>query len=98
MRRSYEAEASSTTVEAKVVKCTDPSEWSIDDVVKHICDTDVALAPHAVLFRKHVSSELLLNLMAVCNMVGQTKSEIYMFSHVANCQQYEYVTYVYSHW
>jgi len=55
MRRSYEAEASSTTVETKVQKTVEPSEWTIDDVVKHICDTDMALAQHAMLFRKHVS-------------------------------------------
>lgn len=54
VRRSYEAEASSTTtVDTRTHLPRDPSEWSIDDVVKHICDTDMALAPHAVLFRKH---------------------------------------------
>ncbi|XP_053397453.1 sex comb on midleg-like protein 2 isoform X1 [Mercenaria mercenaria] len=53
VRRSYEAEASSTTVDTRTHRPRDPSEWSIDDVVKHICDTDMALAPHAVLFRKH---------------------------------------------
>ncbi|KAH3729477.1 hypothetical protein DPMN_055449 [Dreissena polymorpha] len=53
VRRSYEAEASSTTVDAKPQRPANPADWSIDDVVKHICDTDTALAPHAVLFRKH---------------------------------------------
>jgi hypothetical protein len=59
VRRSYEAEASSTTtVDTRTHRPRDPAEWSIDDVVKHICDTDMALAPHAVLFRKHVSELL----------------------------------------
>jgi hypothetical protein len=58
VRRSNEAEASSTTVDTRIHRPRDPSEWSIDDVVKHICDTDMALAPHAVLFRKHVSYKL----------------------------------------
>ncbi|KAL3881659.1 hypothetical protein ACJMK2_028069 [Sinanodonta woodiana] len=58
MRRSYstfEAEASSTTAETpRPVKLSNtPSEWTIDEVVHHICDTDPALVPHTELFRKH---------------------------------------------
>ncbi|KAL4233031.1 Zinc ion binding [Mactra antiquata] len=55
IRHRYESEASSTTPPAgtRLHRPRDPLEWSIDDVVKHICDTDMALAPHAVLFKKH---------------------------------------------
>lgn len=34
----------------------DPSTWSIEDVMKFVKDADpMALAPHADLFRRHVS-------------------------------------------
>lgn len=32
-----------------------PSEWSVEDVIRFISETDPALAIHAELFRKHVS-------------------------------------------
>lgn len=51
---AYEAEASSTTSDHRPHKPTgDPSDWSIDNVINHICDTDPALAPHTEAFRKH---------------------------------------------
>ncbi|XP_029648085.1 polycomb protein Scm isoform X4 [Octopus sinensis] len=51
---AYEAEASSTTSDHRPHKVsTDPSDWSIDDVINHICDTDPALKPHTEIFRKH---------------------------------------------
>lgn len=49
---AYEAEASSTTVDTKPHKSNDPCEWSIEEVVQHICEMDPALAPHTELFRK----------------------------------------------
>lgn len=55
VRRSYstyEAEASSTTVETRPHRSNDPCEWSIEEVVQHICEMDPALAPHTELFRK----------------------------------------------
>ena len=58
VRRSYDpthqAEASSTTYDNQLHRPSDPADWSIDDVMKHICDADPALATHAELFRKHV--------------------------------------------
>lgn len=33
-----------------------PNEWSIEDVIQYISGTDAALAVHADLFRKHVST------------------------------------------
>ena len=51
---AYEAEASSTTVDTKPHKSNDPCEWSIEEVVQHICEMDPALAPHTELFRKQV--------------------------------------------
>ena len=57
VRRSYstyEAEASSTTVETRPHRSNDPCEWSIEEVVQHICEMDPALAPHTELFRKQV--------------------------------------------
>lgn len=35
-----------------------PQEWTVEGVIKFIADTDPALAIHAELFRKHVSSIL----------------------------------------
>ncbi len=38
-----------------------PSSWSIEEVMQFVRDADpTALAPHAELFRKHVSSLFLL--------------------------------------
>lgn len=36
-----------------------PQEWTVEGVIKFIADTDPALAIHAELFRKHVSSIIL---------------------------------------
>lgn len=33
----------------------DPNLWTVDDVMQYIRDIDPLLAPHADLFRKHVS-------------------------------------------
>lgn len=43
----------------------DPNLWTVDDVMQYIRDIDPLLAPHADLFRKHVSLSLNLDL-AVC--------------------------------
>ncbi|XP_069126445.1 polycomb protein SCMH1-like [Argopecten irradians] len=57
MRRysEYTAEASSTTADPRPVHKlgNDPLEWSIEEVIQFICDTDAALTPHTELFRKH---------------------------------------------
>lgn len=39
-----------------VLPCKNPSSWSIEEVMQFVRDADpLALAPHAELFRKHVS-------------------------------------------
>ncbi|XP_021376792.1 sex comb on midleg-like protein 2 isoform X3 [Mizuhopecten yessoensis] len=47
--------ASSTTADPKPIHKlgNDPLEWSIEEVIHFICDTDAALTPHTELFRKH---------------------------------------------
>ncbi|KAJ8314525.1 hypothetical protein KUTeg_006675 [Tegillarca granosa] len=53
---AFEAEASSTTSDTKPSKPPadlPPTEWTIDEVIQHISDTDPALGQHAELFRKH---------------------------------------------
>ncbi|GFS46944.1 polycomb protein Scm [Trichonephila inaurata madagascariensis] len=30
-----------------------PSEWSVDDVIRHVCTVDQNMVTHADLFRKH---------------------------------------------
>ncbi|CAH1799310.1 unnamed protein product [Owenia fusiformis] len=52
---AFTAEASSTTEpkHSNLSVQTDPSDWTIDDVIKHICDVDPALGNHTELFRKH---------------------------------------------
>lgn len=40
----------------------DPNLWTVDDVMQYIRDIDPLLAPHADLFRKHVSLSLNLDL------------------------------------
>ncbi|KAK2189447.1 hypothetical protein NP493_106g02044 [Ridgeia piscesae] len=53
-RRVSEAEASSTTETPRPVKVpTDPSDWSIDEVVWFINETDRALSAYTEIFRKH---------------------------------------------
>lgn len=41
--------------EMKTTKSTSPNEWSVEDVIEFIAETDPALSIHAELFRKHVS-------------------------------------------
>ena len=43
---------------------SDPTEWTIDDVMKHISETDPALAAHAELFKRHAS----LILINICDV------------------------------
>lgn len=43
----------------------DPNLWTVDDVMQYIRDIDPLLAPHADLFRKHVSLSINLD-SAVC--------------------------------
>ncbi|ESO87232.1 hypothetical protein LOTGIDRAFT_107440, partial [Lottia gigantea] len=51
---SYEAEASSTTNDNNKGRLSsDPEDWSIDDVVQFITETDPGLTVHTELFRKH---------------------------------------------
>ncbi|XP_071113486.1 polycomb protein SCMH1-like isoform X1 [Haliotis cracherodii] len=55
---TYEAEASSTTGDMQPPvrpsrPSGDPSEWSIEEVIGYISDTDSGLGQHADLFRKH---------------------------------------------
>ncbi|KAK3096944.1 hypothetical protein FSP39_005008 [Pinctada imbricata] len=56
------------------VRSSNPAEWSIDDVIQHICDTDPALATHAEVFKKHeidggafllLSSEMMMKYMGL---------------------------------
>lgn len=39
----------------KSTRSTSPSEWSVEDVIEFIAETDSALSIYADLFRKHVS-------------------------------------------
>ncbi|XP_046986831.1 polycomb protein SCMH1 isoform X1 [Schistocerca americana] len=48
-----EAATSTTHSEAPPKTPTDPSEWSIEDVIQYIAFVDPALGTHAELFRKH---------------------------------------------
>lgn len=50
---SGELEASSTTTIIPEKPPQHPSEWSIDDVIRHITITDPALIIHAELFKRH---------------------------------------------
>lgn len=50
-----EAATSTTPSEGPPKMPTDPSDWSIEDVITHISFTDPMLAVHADLFRRHVS-------------------------------------------
>ena len=53
---AYEAEASSTTepcVSHRAAGSTDPAEWTIDEVIRHILEMDPALHTHTDLFKKH---------------------------------------------
>lgn len=43
----------------KVTRSTSPSEWSVEDVIEFIAETDPALSIYAELFRKHVSSRII---------------------------------------
>lgn len=42
-----------------------PQEWSVEDVIKFIADTDPALAVHAELFRKHVRIRTFLSVLDI---------------------------------
>ncbi|GFW59800.1 hypothetical protein TNCV_4718911 [Trichonephila clavipes] len=33
-----------------------PSEWTVDDVIRHVCTVDQNMVTHADLFRKHAKS------------------------------------------
>ncbi|CAC5396827.1 SCMH1 [Mytilus coruscus] len=54
---AFEAEASSTTSDTKPTVPqklpSDPTMWTIDEVIQHITETDPALNTHSDLFRKH---------------------------------------------
>ncbi|KAL8611349.1 hypothetical protein ACOMHN_014404 [Nucella lapillus] len=53
---TFEAEASSTTGDSHTVaaaRSSDPTLWSIEEVVQHIADTDTGLDAYVELFRKH---------------------------------------------
>ena len=50
-----EAASSTTPNESPPKLPSDPSEWSVEDVIQHIAFTDPALGIHADLFRTHVS-------------------------------------------
>ncbi|XP_076467384.1 polycomb protein SCMH1-like [Babylonia areolata] len=53
---TYEAEASSTTGDshtAAAPRSSEPTHWSIEEVVQHIADTDTGLDAYVDLFRKH---------------------------------------------
>lgn len=56
-RSTLEAEASSTTGDHHMTtvsaRPSDPSQWSIDEVVQHINDTDTGLGAYVDLFRRH---------------------------------------------
>lgn len=51
--------ASSTTGDnhSLAPRSSDPTLWSIEEVVQHISETDAGLGTHMELFRKHVSCE-----------------------------------------
>lgn len=49
-----EAASSTTQNEGPPKLPSDPSEWSVEDVIQHIAFTDPALGIHADLFRTHV--------------------------------------------
>lgn len=46
--------ASSTTEVRPMTLPDNPNRWTIDDVVRHISETDSSLVPFTGLFRKHV--------------------------------------------
>ncbi|XP_013401178.1 polycomb protein Scm isoform X2 [Lingula anatina] len=50
---AFEAEASSTTDPRSPHPNSDPSDWSIEEVIRYITDSDSAMAQHTELFRKH---------------------------------------------
>ncbi|PVD27967.1 hypothetical protein C0Q70_10543 [Pomacea canaliculata] len=52
---AFEAEASSTTGDnhSLAPRSSDPTLWSIEEVVQHISETDAGLGTHMELFRKH---------------------------------------------
>lgn len=51
-----EAATSTTQLESPPARISsaEPGEWTIEDVVQYIANTDPALGQHADLFRKHV--------------------------------------------
>ena len=55
--------ASSTTSDTKPPTPhklpSDPTDWTIDEVIHHITETDPALNTHVDLFRKHVSRPII---------------------------------------
>lgn len=44
--------------DGKSSRSTSPNEWSVEDVIEFIAETDPALSIYAELFRKHVSYSL----------------------------------------
>lgn len=53
----------------KVTRSTSPNEWSVEDVIAFIADTDPALSIYADLFRKHVSITTTLFLANACSKI-----------------------------
>lgn len=43
------------SMDVRATRSTSPNEWSVEDVIEFIAETDPALSVHAELFRKHVS-------------------------------------------
>ncbi|GFS13841.1 polycomb protein Scm [Elysia marginata] len=77
MQITSQASIVTATGEGKVAGHTrhpDPSEWSIEDVMSHIQETDAGLAPYVELFKKHeidgkafllLKSEMMLKYMGL---------------------------------
>ena len=57
----------------------DPSEWSIEDVMAHIQETDAGLAPYVELFKKHVC---LFSLVMEFYLGPLLCSHVFSFYHV----------------
>lgn len=63
-----EANIPATVVKAKIPSSpSDPSEWSVDDVMRYLISVDSGLSVHAQLFQKHVNKHRFLNLLLLCS-------------------------------
>ncbi|XP_064613975.1 polycomb protein SCMH1-like isoform X1 [Liolophura sinensis] len=84
---SYEAASSTTTDPRPARGSSDPADWSIEEVIRHISETDSALCQHTDLFRKHEidgKALLLLNSDMMMRYMGLKLGPALKLCHVVD--------------